>query len=847
MAEKTPVRVNYDGNGNAIGFAEFQAEDFIGIDDGGTGATTILGAQSALGLEIGVDIQAYDTDLATIAGLSHSDGNFIVSNGSAWVVESGSTVRDSLGLGTSDSPTFNNLTVGNDLTVTGDLTVQGDTVTINTSTVTIEDVLMKLGEGNTLDTVDLGWYGEYQESSTTKYLGFTWDASQDKFILWTGNETEPNTLVDTGDSGHTTATLVANIEGTVQGQVSDIANHTTDDLAEGSTNLYYASSLFDTDFATKGIEDLNDVSFTGLASGDVLRYDGAGWINDPLNLGTDTEGDYVADVTAGDGLAKTSTNSEGQVVDLSVNVDDSSIEIATDALQVKALGITNAMLAGSIENAKLTNSDITFTDGTTSTVASLGDTITFTGGTGVTIANTAGNFDVSFDLSEVSAEVTEAAQDAIDALLTAGTQTLISVNYNDNSNSLSYTVNNDLSLYSNANSLFITLTDLSGSTGIDYDNTTGAISIDSTVVTLDGTQTLTNKTFDANGTGNSISNIEVADFAAGVLDTDLATVSANDDTLASAKAIKDYVDSLDRDDDLDVTIGATTYTLDLDTEDLLFASSGNQLTVAHAEDVSGNITVTYTLDDDLSTYDNTTSAFITLTSLSAPNADGVSYDNATGEITLSSIPNASLANDSITINSYTTALGGTVTLVTDDIAEDGSPTNLWFTTGRVDNHLSGGTGISYTTGAIAIDFSEFDTDSITEGATNLFYADSLVDNHLSGGTGVTYTNGVISIGQDVDTTADVQFNSVQVDGTLTSDDITSTNISIAGNATITGNLTVQGTTTTIDSNTVNIGDNTLVLNADETGTPYKMLVLKLKEELLQTYLLYGMSQLVSGQ
>src|SRR6056300_953957 len=53
----------------------------------------------------------------------------------------------------------------------------------------------------------------------------------------------------------------------------------------------------------------------------------------------------------------------------------------------------------------------------------------------------------------------------------------------------------------------------------------------------------TNKTFDANGTGNSISNIEVADLAAGVLDTDLSTVSASDDTVPSAKATKAYVDA----------------------------------------------------------------------------------------------------------------------------------------------------------------------------------------------------------------------------------------------------------------------------------------------------------------
>ena len=41
---------------------------------------------------------------------------------------------------------------------------------------------------------------------------------------------------------------------------------------------------------------------------------------------------------------------------------------------------------------------------------------------------------------------------------------------------------------------------------------------------------------------------------------------------------------------------------------------------------------------------------------------------------------------------------------------------------------------------------------------------------------------------------------------------------LGGNVTITGNLTVNGTTTTVNSNTVNIGDNIIVLNADETGT-----------------------------
>ena len=39
------------------------------------------------------------------------------------------------------------------------------------------------------------------------------------------------------------------------------------------------------------------------------------------------------------------------------------------------------------------------------------------------------------------------------------------------------------------------------------------------------------------------------------------------------------------------------------------------------------------------------------------------------------------------------------------------------------------------------------------------------------------------------------------------------------NVIITGNLTVSGTTTSVNSNTVNIGDNIIVLNSDESGTP----------------------------
>jgi hypothetical protein len=65
----------------------------------------------------------------------------------------------------------------------------------------------------------------------------------------------------------------------------------------------------------------------------------------------------------------------------------------------------------------------------------------------------------------------------------------------------------------------------------------------SPVVTEAHSAVLTNKTIDANGTGNSISNIEVADFAAGVVDTDLSVVSGSNDTIPSALATKTYIDN----------------------------------------------------------------------------------------------------------------------------------------------------------------------------------------------------------------------------------------------------------------------------------------------------------------
>lgn len=101
--------------------------------------------------------------------------------------------------------------------------------------------------------------------------------------------------------------------------------------------------------------------------------------------------------------------------------------------------------------------------------------------------------------------------------------------------------------------------------------------------------------------------------------------------------------------------------------------------------------------------------------------------------TLSNIANSSLTNHSITVNGYSTALGSSVTLDTDDVSEGSS--NQYFTQSRVRNSLSAGTAISYddTTGTISVDASQLDTGDISEG-TNKYYTDARVKSVLTGST-----------------------------------------------------------------------------------------------------------------
>lgn len=102
------------------------------------------------------------------------------------------------------------------------------------------------------------------------------------------------------------------------------------------------------------------------------------------------------------------------------------------------------------------------------------------------------------------------------------------------------------------------------------------------------------------------------------------------------------------------------------------------------------------------------------------------------------------------VNAKSSTVDGSITLVTDDIAEDGSPTNLYYTQGRFDtafgnkstSNLSEGTNLYYTQGRFDTAFTAKSTTDLSEG-TNLYYTNERVDDRIAttiqGGSNISVT------------------------------------------------------------------------------------------------------------
>jgi len=184
-------------------------------------------------------------------------------------------------------------------------------------------------------------------------------------------------------------------------------------------------------------------------------------------------------------------------------------------------------------------------------------------------------------------------------------------------------------------STFTGLIDSNG--GIDV---TGHSELDN--VNISGIVTAASVVF---GSGTAITSV----------DTDLSTVSASDDTLASAKAIKDYVDAQVTAQDLDIQADAGgALSIDLDSETLTIAGTTNEI------ETSGSVnTITIGLPD----------AVVVGTSLSTPTVKvaTLQHSNGTQAATIDSSGNI-VASQNLTVTGNLFVNGSTTQVNTSSLS-----------------------------------------------------------------------------------------------------------------------------------------------------------------------------------
>lgn len=221
---------------------------------------------------------------------------------------------------------------------------------------------------------------------------------------------------------------------------------------------------------------------------------------------------------------------------------------------------------------------------------------------------------------------------------------------------------------------------------------------------------------------------------------------------------------------------------------------------------------------------------------------GISYNTTTGVFNLAAIPNASLTNSSITINSQAVALGSSVTLTTTNIAEG---TNLYWTDARFDTrfstktttNLTEGTNFYYTQARFNSAFAAKSTTDLAEG-TNLYYTDARARLAISeSAVGLDYSNtsGVLSLttGYAIPTTVklgqyDTAYNRSIVSAAVTGTTTKTLTLTEQDANTITatwtdlGITTINGTANQIATNTV--GNTTTIGFTNDVTMPNNLIV-----------------------
>lgn len=277
------------------------------------------------------------------------------------------TIAIGQAVGTSSSVTFAHISAPLTGNVTGNVTGSSGSTTGNAATAT------------TLETArTISLTGDVSGS-------VSFNGSQDVSISAT---VQPNSVaLGTDTTGNYVNDVVAGTGITVthtpgEGSSPTVAvtANTYDAYGAASSAQSAAQSYADSAIAATNLDGLNNVTVPSPSSGDYLKWNGTAWINDPINLGTDTTGNYINDITAGTGVFVTHTPSEGssptvaigQAVGTSSSVTFAQVETTGSLIVGQNIYVSGSVVTENAVSLALEDPFIYLNNGNTITNPDLG-------------------------------------------------------------------------------------------------------------------------------------------------------------------------------------------------------------------------------------------------------------------------------------------------------------------------------------------------------------------------------------------------------------------------------------------------------------------------------------------
>jgi len=628
--------------------------------------------------------------------------------------------------------------------------------------------------------------------------------------------------------------------------------------------LRYDSTLSKWKNATATIDDLSDVTITSAASSQFLKWNGTAWVNDAIDLGTDTTGNYMSDLTAGTGITITHTPAEGSNATIAVTpntyqpLDSELTAIAgltsennklpyfTGSGTAAVTDITSTARSliddASISEMRATldleiGIDVQAYDPDLAALAGLTDVITFTEGVGelpyFTAAGTAALTDI-----------TTAARSILDDTSTSAIRTTLGVGTSDSPTFAGATLD--------AVQVGITAAG-------EIDTTSGNLTIDSAggTVTVDDNLTVTGN-LTVSGTTTTVNtetvtindNIIVLNNNSASEPTENAGIEVERGDVTNV-ALR-WNESTDK---WQFTNDGSTYQNISGGNYVSDVTAGTGVTVTHTPSEGSSATIA--IGQSVATNANPTFAGATLDAVQVGITAAGEIDTTSGNLTIDSAGGTVTVDDVLTVNgnintSNQIRITGTTATSIPNVNgqqeafltvrasaasyDDGNGPSLAIIRG------SNNTGLTISQyGSFALTNGGFisgytgdgggGTVEIrsTSGATHKGLMVTAGNSPASGNKIQTWQSHDQTINSFVKPDGSFSIRNVQVgltaageidtsSGNLTIDSAGGT-VTVDDNLTVTGNLTVSGTTTTVNTETVTINDNIIVLNNNSASEP----------------------------